>query len=385
MPFVQLPDPDVELRDGRSNFRLVLNRSFRKGLRLSIDIYRFQRLEHPDYHLGWWLFLDPPRPSEGLVELDFNKIDEHSVRLLVGNTLRTADDAWVNPKYPLGPLQEVMVLTRDRNNEILENRSVYLKYKDPAALKAYYEELHAGTGYATENNTFLLTMHRYKLGILKSLFLRYFPAGSRVLDVGCGNSLFLEIQKDWPFQLVLSDLGEVLMRRRKQDEPERGWMVADCTNVPVRSGAFQGVFAGEIIEHVPDPRVTLREWHRALAPGGVLILTTPNLARLSNRISGTPTPISPDHLSEMSYRDMHDLLESEGFEVLDYRGFHLEAFGNPLRKGRYQDLLMGRLNRPAYRPLMNMALRLGRIFGTWALGMIFVASKREKDGAATAA
>jgi SAM-dependent methyltransferase len=380
MAFVQLPDPDIELRDGRSNFRLVLNRSYRKQLRLSIDIYQFQKLEHPAHHLGWWLFLNPPRPGEALVELDFNKIDETSVRLLAGNELRVADDAWVNPSYRFAPLQEVMVLTRDRHNEILENRSVYLKYKDSAALKAYYEELHDGAGYATENNTFLLTLHRYKLGLLQKLFGRYFPAGSRVLDVGCGNSLFLEIQPSWPFSLVLTDLGEGLMRRRKGEAPDNTWLVADCTSVPFRSAAFDGLFAGEILEHVPDPRPTLREWRRVLRPGGILIVTTPNMARLSNRLRGSKTPISPDHLSEMSHAEVHALLEQEGFEVIEARGFYLEVFGNWLRPGRFQDWLMGRLNRPRYRPLMQLALRLGRLAPSRALGMIFVASRRPDAG-----
>jgi 2-polyprenyl-3-methyl-5-hydroxy-6-metoxy-1,4-benzoquinol methylase len=376
MSFVQLPDQDIELREGRSNFRLVLNRSIRKQMRLSIDIYRFHRLEHPEYHLGWWLFLDPPRPGEALVELDFNKIDETSVRLLVGNELRTADDAWFNPAYRFAPIQEVMVLSRDRNNRILDNRSVYLKYKEPSVLKAYYEELHGGAGYATENNTFLLTMHRYKLGLLKSLFERYFPSGSRVLDVGCGNSLFLEIQSEWPFSLHLTDLGEVLMRRRKSDEPSHQWMVADCTHVPFRAESFSGLFAGEIVEHVPDVRQTLAEWHRLLQPGGVMILTTPNLARLSNRVAGTKTPISPDHLNEMSYAEVHELIEQAGFEIIEYQGFHLELFGTWLSRGRYRDRLMSSMNKPRYRALMQLSLRLGRLFGTWAMGMIFVASKR---------
>jgi SAM-dependent methyltransferase len=380
MAFVQLPDPDIELRNGRSNFRLVLNRSFRKQLRLSIDIYQFQKLEHPAHHLGWWLFLDPPRPGAALVELDFNKIDETSVRLLVGNQLRSADDAWVNPQYRFAPLQDVMVLTRDRHNRILESQSVYLKHKDPAALKAYYEELHGGAGYATENNTFLLTLHRYKLGLLKGLFERYFAPGSRVLDVGCGNSLFLEIQPTWPFSLVLTDLGEGLMQRRKREEPAHSWLVADCSNVPLRAEAFDGLFAGEIIEHVPDPRLSLREWRRVLRPDGILILTTPNMSRLSNRVSGSKTPISPDHLSEMGWREIHELLDQEGFEVIETRGFYLELFGSWLRRGRYQDWLMGRLNRPRYRPLMRLALRLGRLLPSWALGLIFVASRRPDAG-----
>jgi ubiquinone/menaquinone biosynthesis C-methylase UbiE len=153
-------------------------------------------------------------------------------------------------------------------------------------------------------------------------------------------------------------------------------MVADGNAVPFRSGSFDGLFAGEIIEHVPDPRTTLLEWNRVLKPGGIMVLTTPNMARLSNWRSGTKTPISPDHLSEMSYREVSELLEQEGFEILDYQGFHLELFGKWLTRGRYHDRLMGAWNKPRYRKLMQVALRLGRLFGTRALGMIFVAAKR---------
>ncbi len=376
MAFVQLPDQDIELRGGRSNFRVVLNRSVRKGLRLTIDIYRFQKAEHPQYHLGWWLFVDPPRSGEALVELDFTKIDEASVRLLVGNELRRADDAWFNQNYQFAPIQEVMVLTRNRGNRILENRPIYLKYKDPEVLKTYYEDLHDGVGYATENNTFLLTLHAYKLRILKQLFENYFAPESNVLDVGCGNSLFLEIQDDWPFSLTLTDLGEGLLRRRRRQQPHRQWIVADCERVPFSDASFAGVFAGEIIEHVREPRSTLEEWCRVLGKEGILILTTPNLNRLSNRLSATKTPISPDHLSEMSCERVHQLLEQNGFEVIDYQGFYLEILGNWLTRGRYYDWLMGRLNKPRYRPLMKIALSLGRLFGGSALGMIFVARKR---------
>jgi 2-polyprenyl-3-methyl-5-hydroxy-6-metoxy-1,4-benzoquinol methylase len=44
------------------------------------------------------------------------------------------------------------------------------------------------------------------------------------------------------------------------------------------------VFAGEIIEHLVDTRRFLDELHRVLRPGGIAVITTPNLASFENRV-----------------------------------------------------------------------------------------------------
>ncbi len=49
-------------------------------------------------------------------------------------------------------------------------------------------------------------------------------------------------------------------------------------------GAYDVVFAGEIIEHIYDDRRFLERIHRILTPGGVVALTTPNLFFLVNRL-----------------------------------------------------------------------------------------------------
>jgi len=54
--------------------------------------------------------------------------------------------------------------------------------------------------------------------------------------------------------------------------------------MPFENGAFDIVFAGEIVEHVFEIDRMLAEVYRVLRPGGAFIVTTPNLAALGRRL-----------------------------------------------------------------------------------------------------
>jgi SAM-dependent methyltransferase len=96
---------------------------------------------------------------------------------------------------------------------------------------------------------------------------------------------------------------------------------------PFTDDSFDSVLFCEIIEHLQmDPVAVLREIKRVLRPGGALILTTPNVARLGNvarLISGANIydPYSgygPYGRHNREY-NRHDL-----FLLLDYCGFDLD-------------------------------------------------------------
>ena len=124
---------------------------------------------------------------------------------------------------------------------------------------------------------------------------------------------------------------------------------------PYPAGSFQVVLFCEMLEHLlMNPLATLRQIHRVLTPGGLLILTTPNVARIGNAssmIAGTNIydPYSGfgpygRHNREYTMRELHRLLKFAGFEV--ERSFTADGHpSDPVALPRYHDvapLLRGR-------------------------------------------
>jgi SAM-dependent methyltransferase len=93
---------------------------------------------------------------------------------------------------------------------------------------------------------------------------------------------------------------------------------------PFEDGQFDVVVFGEVLEHMTnDPMHAMREISRVLKPDGMLVLTTPNAARLENVIAfiegrNIYDPYSAygpygRHNREYTRHELHQLLEYSGF------------------------------------------------------------------------
>jgi SAM-dependent methyltransferase len=105
---------------------------------------------------------------------------------------------------------------------------------------------------------------------------------------------------------------------------------------PFAADTFDVVLFCEMLEHMlMDPMHTLRQIHRVLKPNGVLVLTTPNVARLNNvlalvngaNIYDPYSGFGPygRHNREYTRHELHRLLEFAGFDV----EYSLTADGHP--------------------------------------------------------
>ncbi|SCL29053.1 Ubiquinone/menaquinone biosynthesis C-methylase UbiE [Micromonospora rhizosphaerae] len=164
-----------------------------------------------------------------------------------------------------------------------------------------------------------------------------------VLELGCGPCSMLD-PADLPGPLVVADLAEAALADARRASGSAALPVClDATRaLPFRDGSFAGLLTGELIEHVYDPTALLRECHRVLAPEGLLVLTTPNLATVQDRVAflfgRAPRQVDPLHpylwlhIRPFTASLLRRVLRRAGFDPLTIRSNHV---GWRLPSGRW--------------------------------------------------
>jgi SAM-dependent methyltransferase len=107
----------------------------------------------------------------------------------------------------------------------------------------------------------------------------------------------------------------IAVARSRFARPDLHFTVHDATRpFPLADGSADVVFSSEVLEHLADGRAFVEAAWRALRPGGLLIVKTPNdcFNRLENRLN-------PHHLKTYDARSLGRLLATR-FEGISIRG-----------------------------------------------------------------
>jgi len=141
------------------------------------------------------------------------------------------------------------------------------------------------------------------------------PKGLRILDAGAGEMPFKQYCKGQTY--VSQDFGLYDGVGDKTGLQTGSWdqagidIVSDIAAIPVPDESFDVIICTEVLEHLPDPLLALKEFQRILAKGGILLMTAPFYSA---------THFAPYHFfSGFSRYFYREHLNRLGFRILELR------------------------------------------------------------------
>jgi SAM-dependent methyltransferase len=108
---------------------------------------------------------------------------------------------------------------------------------------------------------------RQRLWLENKAFAASIPVGALVLDAGAGDAPYKSLLAHTRYESA--DFEQVGKAYAKST------YVCDLSAIPVEDGRFEAILFNQVMEHLPEPKLAIRELYRLLKPGGRMIFTAP--------------------------------------------------------------------------------------------------------------
>jgi 2-polyprenyl-6-hydroxyphenyl methylase/3-demethylubiquinone-9 3-methyltransferase len=163
--------------------------------------------------------------------------------------------------------------------------------------------------------------------------------GKSALDVGCGAGLLAEPLARLGARVTGIDASPEVIEAAREHAVRQGLTIDyRAGDVEALEGEFDLITAMEVVEHVADAAAFVKALARRLAPGGLLVMSTPNATAMSNLLMITlgeglgQIPrgthefdrfIAPERLKQLLADAGLKCLDTEGIAWSPTRGLHL--------------------------------------------------------------
>ncbi|MDP9311244.1 MAG: class I SAM-dependent methyltransferase [Chloroflexota bacterium] len=155
---------------------------------------------------------------------------------------------------------------------------------------------------------------RYYLPLLQP----YCTPNSSILDLGCGTGLFLQILREAGYQQVYGvDISRFALKKTNNDSGNQSVWCQDLqSTLAAQDQQFDCIVLLDVIEHIETPALLLREIARALKPGGITFITTPNANSILRYLRGSQWYALADSTHVLYYNrfSLEYLLSKSGLE-----------------------------------------------------------------------
>ena len=116
----------------------------------------------------------------------------------------------------------------------------------------------------------------WKVGFYDDLVIEYLKEDRIAMDAGCGEGIY---GNDWfnyvnPKLLIGIDTSLKSLKNNKLVDLAAK---ASTKEIPFKNGTFDIIICRSVIEHLPEPKETFKEFYRILKKNGRLIISTQNI------------------------------------------------------------------------------------------------------------
>jgi len=203
-------------------------------------------------------------------------------------------------------------------------RTLYVSPRPPpAVLKSYYEnnrhyQFWNSTIFPASESVRRPRIFRPRVERVLELCAKHGVSTGTLLEVGAGFGTFCdELRSTGRFQRIIAieptaSLAESCRARGGIEVLEQ--RVEEVTI----DGRVDVVASFEVIEHLFDPGVLVQRCAELLSPGGLVVITCPNLLGFDIEILGPQSPaVAPEHLNYFHPASLSLLFERHGLRVLE--------------------------------------------------------------------
>lgn len=151
--------------------------------------------------------------------------------------------------------------------------------------------------------------HEYKIYI-HDWILKNVQKGNSVLDVGCGHGVLCYHLAQKGCEVTGMDLTQLSVDFCSKKIPNCQFIQGEAEKIPFEDNQFDIVSSNQLIEHLPEPVVAIKEMIRICKSGGKIILTTPIMDYWGGREVG--------HLQEFDCYNIFGLFKQCGDDFKIY-------------------------------------------------------------------
>lgn len=132
--------------------------------------------------------------------------------------------------------------------------------------------------------------------LLKAYYVAQEYIKGDLLEIGCGEGRGVELLAPLSNSYTAIDKIPAVVEKLQANHPDYSFEVGTIPPLPYEDGQFDVVVSFQVIEHIQNDDLYLAEINRVLKPGGIALISTPNIKLTLSR--------NPWHIREYTAKEL---------------------------------------------------------------------------------